>query len=219
MPVDAGISSVEVIVLAAGAGTRLGLGPKAHVTLGDVTFLSRIVQACREAGLGEVDVVGSRLDPRIARACRDLATRLLVNTEPGRGMSSSVCLGLTAVHARGVRCPVLVFPVDLPLVQPPTLRALARAAIAHPAAWVRPVFRGEGGHPIALGADLVPEVLRAGSATPLRETLRSIGFVGLDVPTEDPGVVQDVDDAESLERALRQLPSLGSRGERPATVG
>ena len=63
------LTHVHVVVLAAGSGSRLGLGPKAHVVLGDETFLSRIVRSCREAELGPVLVVGGQGDARIADAC------------------------------------------------------------------------------------------------------------------------------------------------------
>ena len=192
--------NVAVVILAAGSGRRLGLGPKAHVVLQGETFLTRIVDRSRKAGLGPLHVVGSALDSRIAAACTQLQARLVVNEDPSRGMSSSVHVGLLDVaSASGGDAPaVVVFPVDFPLVLGSTLRDLRLAALLHPETWSRPCFKGESGHPVVLGANLASHVRTKGPHEPLREVLRVWSIPPVDVECEDRGIVLDIDEPGDL---------------------
>ncbi len=200
--------TAAVVILAAGAGRRLGLGPKAHVDLGGKTFLERVVASCRAAGLGPLWVVASADDLRMAEVATRLALQLCWNVDPARGMSSSVHVGLQAASPRS---PVLVFPVDLPLVQPATLRGLAAAGLRHPSGWARPCFGDAGGHPVVLGRELASRVRAAGPLAPLRETLAAADVQRFDLDVDDAGVVRDVDDAEDLAAAQVAVTAHESR--------
>jgi CTP:molybdopterin cytidylyltransferase MocA len=193
MPADVEqLVAIGVIILAAGSGKRLGHGPKAHVLLGEESFLSRVVRCCREARLGAIWVVGSAHDERIEPACAKLAVPLVVNRDPERGMASSVWLGLAAAsdsHLHGV----LVFPVDLPLVAPGTARAVARELRADESAWARPAFGGAHGHPIGISAPLVARLLAQPPAGSLRDALSSAAATAVDVPCDDPAILADID--------------------------
>lgn len=197
------LGDVEVIVLAAGAGRRLGAGPKAHVRLGAETLLSRVVRSARGAGLEEIRVVGGAADPSIAGACAALDVVLAQNPEPERGMFSSVQVALRA-SARSVGA--IIFPVDVPLVETSTVASLARAlASAGADAWVRPVHAGRRGHPIGLGAGLLAPLLELDPVTPLRDALVAVGARPLDVPSADAGVVLDIDTPDDLAAARTKL--------------
>jgi molybdenum cofactor cytidylyltransferase len=193
--------NVVAVVLAAGSGRRLGRGPKAHVLLGQTTFLARVVGALHDAGLTAIHVVGSTHDPSIRAASLTLGTRLVLNPEPERGMSSSVHVGLCQALEDDSVEGVLVMPVDLPLVRVTTLRLLAGSVTADGTAMcARPVFGGTSGHPIALSRELALTVVAGDPATPLRDAL--LGARTVDVACDDPGVLHDIDRPEDLERAL-----------------
>ncbi len=84
---------------------------------------------------------------------------------------------------------LLVWPVDAPAVAPTTVQAVAGAARRTPDAVVRPVHRGEPGHPI-----YVPAALLSGEDSSAEGGLRGLiqravgqGRCALrDVPVEDP---------------------------------
>jgi molybdenum cofactor cytidylyltransferase len=197
--------AIHVLIVAAGAGKRLGLGPKAHVTLGEETFLSRVVRSCREAALEAIRVVGSVHDPHIVSACERLGVSFTANEAPERGMSSSVYAGLKATLSDDSHDGVLVFPVDVPLVRGETVRLLARALSETTDIWARPVFRGENGHPVGLGSALVPRLLTMTEPAPLRDALRALGARAVDIACDDAGVVADIDLPEHLEAARRRF--------------
>lgn len=184
---------VELIVLAAGASTRMG-HPKALTDLGGETALARIARAAAEAGLAPpLVVLGDAYDAVVA-AHPGIALRWVRNPLPQTGRTGSLQRGLAMTRAQRV----LVLPVDHPLVAPETLRLLA----ARPEEWVVPTHGGRGGHPLKLGPMGVAAVMTAPPATPLRDIP---GMVGLDptrVPVDDPGIHLNLDTPEDVRRAL-----------------
>ncbi len=189
--------NVGAIVLAAGEGRRLGLGPKAHVDLGGATFLERVVRTCRDAGIDRVWVVGRPTDTRIEPACEALSVALVVNPEPERGMSSSVHVGLRAAQDAGM-LGVVVFPVDHPLVRTDTVANLMAAVRED--AYARPVHGGRHGHPVVLGAAVITGLLAHDLRPSLRDALGALGARRIDLAVEDAGTVDGVDLAADLAR-------------------
>src|SRR6266545_2532435 len=115
---------VAGVVLAAGASTRFG-GGKLLARIDGAPILAHVVAAARAAGLDPIiAVVGPELADHSAAV--GLATgELVVNPEPGRGLSSSVQLGVAAAAAADPAVDGAVILLgDQPLVRPETIRAL-----------------------------------------------------------------------------------------------
>jgi CTP:molybdopterin cytidylyltransferase MocA len=138
------------LLLAAGAGRRMGR-PKALLRdMQGVPFLSRAVGELLEGGCADVTVVlGAGVDQ--ARALLDaVAAEVVVADDWQEGMGASLRAGLAAL--RPGSSAALVSLVDLPdvtaavvarlLAEPVTSRSLARAA-----------YDGVPGHPVLLGRD------------------------------------------------------------------
>lgn len=102
------------IVLAAGAGTRLGQ-PKAEVTVGGQRLLDRAVGTLRAGGCDEVLAVVR------AETVTASGARTVVNPLADTGMGSSVRAGLAALDP-DTECIVITL-VDLPDVRPDDIRA------------------------------------------------------------------------------------------------
>jgi CTP:molybdopterin cytidylyltransferase MocA len=111
---------IHAIILAAGAGTRIG-GPKALLRIGGETFLARVA---RIVGRPEVTSVIAVLSPDVARVVKEAGlpdpVGTVVNPRPEDGMLSSLLIGLEAAEAGGADA-VLVHPVDHPLVDVATV--------------------------------------------------------------------------------------------------
>jgi CTP:molybdopterin cytidylyltransferase MocA len=105
--------AVTGIVLAAGAGRRLGR-PKADVLLGGRRLVDRAVGTLRAGGCAEVLAV---LRPGQAAAA---GARTVVNPEPDRGMGSSLRCALAGLEAGAC----LVLLVDLVGVRPDEVAAV-----------------------------------------------------------------------------------------------
>jgi len=183
------------VILAAGAGTRLGGTAKALLAARDGrTFLRCILDSAREVGLHDaLVVVGPPHEQAVGAHAAELGTRAIRNPDPERGMASSIALGFAAIDADAA----WLWPVDHPDVSAATLRALVAALGTHAAA--RPVVNGRGGHP-----PLVSKSLFGALAACPPEGARSVFAAAdvIDVAIDDAGSVRDVDTAIDLE-ALR----------------
>ena len=200
------MSGIGAVILAAGAGTRMGgvakalvrrgkasgLGPRASGRSEDPTFLARIVGTAREVGTEDVVVVvGPPFGEAVAAEAEKLGTRVAWNAAPERGMASSVAIGFGAVEGNAA----WLWPVDHPDVTLATLRELIAALGTHEAA--RPVVGGRGGHPPLVARALWPRLAGCAElAGGARAVLAAADVV--DVAVGDPGCVRDVDTVEDL---------------------
>jgi len=144
------------LLLAAGAGSRMGM-PKALVRDDDGTpWLTRSVQVLRDGGCDRVTVVlGAAADEAewlLADGLADLTGVAVVRAAAWEaGMGASLRAGLRAVAGEDAEA-VVVHLVDLPDV---TAAVVARvlAAGGGPGALARAAYAGTPGHPVLLGRD------------------------------------------------------------------
>ena len=192
------IAGIAAVILAAGAGRRLGGVAKALLPLRGASYLAAIAATARSAGICDaVVVVGEPFAAEVAAHARQLQLRVRVNPAPERGMASSVALGFAAI-AGGPAAAAWLWPVDHPAVTAATLRALIEALDASGAEVARPSYRGRGGHPPLIARALWPALVGC-TALPdgARGVVRAARSVGVEV--DDPGAVHDVDTPDDLE--------------------
>jgi molybdenum cofactor cytidylyltransferase/nicotine blue oxidoreductase len=144
--------TVAGLLLAAGAGRRMGR-PKALLRdrVG-VSFLDRGVASLREGGCGTVTVVlGAQADEARALLTPSAAAALtvVVAADWHEGMGASLRAGLAALQGATADA-VLVTLVDLPDVGGDVVRRVV-AAGAGADALVRASYDGRPGHPVLLG--------------------------------------------------------------------
>jgi molybdenum cofactor cytidylyltransferase len=106
--------SVGAVLLAAGAGARLGGRPKALLELGGVPLIMRQLIALSGAGVDEVVVVLGHHADAVEAAVRQFPITLVRNPSPDDGQASSVRIGLQALSPR--LDAVIVALADQPLI-------------------------------------------------------------------------------------------------------
>lgn len=159
--------SVGAVLLAAGAGSRLGGRPKALLELGGVPLVMRQLIALSGAGVDEVAVVLGHHADAVEAAVRAFPITLVRNPDPDAGQPSSVRIGLQALSPR--LDAVMVALADQPLIDEQDVIALIGAFKKRgDAAMVVPRVRlanGESapGNPVIFDAKLREEWL-AGDA-------------------------------------------------------
>ena len=129
--------------MAAGAGRRFGLKPKALLQRDGESLLARQIRLLDEAGVRQVAVVlghhAERLSSvvqRIAAARPHLDVRVALNPSPDDGPGSSLRCGLRALHAAddsagSADAPgYLVLLADQPLLEVGDVSAMLRAKLA-----------------------------------------------------------------------------------------
>ncbi len=153
---------VGAVLLAAGAGSRLGSRPKSLLELGGVPLIRRQLIALSGAGVDELVVVTGHHAEMIETAVREFPLTLARNPAPDDGQASSVRVGLRALA--GKIDAVIVALADQPLLNAQDITALIAAFKNRgEAAMVVPRVAGEPGNPVMFEAGLRDEWL-AGDA-------------------------------------------------------
>lgn len=136
------------VLLAAGAGTRMGM-PKALVRDAEGrSWLVRSVEVLRDAGCDDVLVVlGAGAEE--ARVLVPAGARVVVADDWAAGMAASLRTGLRSLERGDL---AVVTLVDLPDVDAHVVRRVVAAA-SDTAALVRASYDGVPGHPVVLGRD------------------------------------------------------------------
>ena len=117
--------TVGAVLLAAGAGSRMGGKPKSLLELGGVPLVMRQLIALSGAGVDEVVVVLGHHAPVIEAAIGQFPITLVHNPSPDDGQASSVRLGLQALSPR--LDAVMVALADQPLIDAQDITALISA--------------------------------------------------------------------------------------------
>lgn len=191
---------VGAVVLAAGAGRRMGGEGKALLDVGGVSFLERVIRTCREGGCEVIWVTVRPGEEEVVRMVHSLGCKLVVNPDPERGMFSSVHLGIQqALQDDPAPEGVLVFPVDHPRVRTETVKSILNALPDKPdGTFVQPTFKERGGHPIALDAGGARSLIAQDPARVFRDALGSVGLRAHPVPVADPHIRENLNTPDDL---------------------
>lgn len=186
---------LAAVIVAAGAGRRLGGVAKALLPYRGQSYLAAIAATARAVGLVDaVVVVGEPFGQDVAAHARQLGLRVRVNPAPERGMASSVALGFAAI-AQTACDAAWLWPVDHPDVTAATLRDLVGALGTHDAA--RPVVGARGGHPPLVARTLWARLAACADVDGGARAVLAAADV-IDVDVGDAGCVRDVDTAADL---------------------
>ncbi|TBW36124.1 HD domain-containing protein [Siculibacillus lacustris] len=193
----AGAAPVAAVVLAAGRSSRMGAF-KPLLPLAGTTVIGHVVAALRAGGIDEIRVVIGHRAAGLAPVLADLGVSAVVNPDPDRGMYSSLTCGLAALPATITAA--LVLPVDVPLVRPATLAAIAARAARGDVLVVHPTFEGQRGHPPAIDRRLFAEILGGDGVGGLAAVLARHAAQSLDLPVIDHACLWDMDRPEDHAR-------------------
>lgn len=139
--------AVGAVLLAAGAGSRIGHRPKSLLELGGVPLIRRQLIALSGAGVEEVVVVTGHYAEAIEAAVQDFPVTLARNMDPDAGQASSVRIGLAALSPR--LDAVIVALADQPLVNAQDIGTLIGAYKKRDgAAMLVPRVGGAPGNPV-----------------------------------------------------------------------
>ena len=121
------IDSLTAVVLAAGAASRFG-GAKLLAPLGGRPVLQHVLDALAAAGIDHVVVVLGDDAAEIEGGIAWRTERRVRNPDPGRGLSSSVRVGIAAASAGHGPDAILVALGDQPAISADAIRRLRQAA-------------------------------------------------------------------------------------------
>jgi molybdenum cofactor cytidylyltransferase len=195
------------IVLAAGRSSRMGRSKALLPAIGGDTFVTAVVRTLRQGGILDVLVVGRPEDHELREEVGRIhpAVTYVENKNADRGQLSSLLEGLDAAETRGAGA-VIVMPVDIPRVLPETVANLVRAFRRSDAPIARVTHAARHGHPVIFRASVFDDLRAADMAAGAKAVLHAHADRILDVETDDPGVLRDVDVPEDYVRLFGHVP-------------
>ena len=162
--------AIGAVLLAAGAGERIGRRPKCLLELDGVPLIRRQIAALSEAGVDElVVVIGHHAEQVLPSIDASPVTTVVRNPDPDEGQVSSQRLGLAALA--GKLDAVIVALADQPLITAQDIDALVGAwqTRGDGIAVVHPEVDGERGNPVIFDAKVRDEILAGGAGTGCRQ--------------------------------------------------
>lgn len=155
---------IGAIVLAAGAGARMGRRPKCLLQFDGQSLLDRLLQSLLAAGVSPLTVVLGHHADRILHEARgsQSAAQFVINPCPDAGHVSSLRAGLQA-QPSGLDA-VVVALADQPLIDKVALQALLMAYRQRPAGTqlLQPTVQGLPGNPVVFSSEVLTQILAGG---------------------------------------------------------
>ena len=188
------------VILAAGAGSRLGHRPKCLLELDGIALIHRQIRAIKALGEIEIAVVLGHHCHLIAPALKDQPVSIVVQPEDRHSQSESVRLGASALSGKVNN--LLICPSDLPLLNTEDYRAVfnifrSRAPSTH---FVGPEVAGIPGHPVILDSQVIEQILSGDSTFGSGAWRRTKPFNAQRWQTTNDHYIRDIDSEEDRRR-------------------
>ena len=195
--------SVAAVLLAAGAGTRMGNKPKSLLELDGVPLIRRQIVALQGAGVTELVVVLGHHANEIAPLLQDFEITRVINPNPDASPISSQRLGLQSLS--GQTDAVLMALADQPLIDAQDVRQLMDAFEQRPQGTdlLFPLVEGQPGNPVIFTAAVRIAMLACPSEVGCKQWRQQHAAQVKAFDCDNPHFVQDLDTPEDIDK-LRQ---------------
>jgi len=137
--------TISAILLGAGQSKRMGVD-KLSLPWGRGTLLEHCFETLLRSEVQELVVVLGIRNKGAKNLFRGRKVKVVINPYSYRGMSTSICRGLTALRSRSDG--ILIALGDQPLLKTTTIHALIHAFQKGKGGIIIPSFQGRRGHPV-----------------------------------------------------------------------
>ena len=189
---------LSAAILAAGESRRMG-EPKALVSVQGLTFVEHLFAATRLPRVGITRIILGAHAAEISAKLKFDPAMIVVNPDWPRGQLSSIHAAIRSLPA-DTTDGIILCPVDHPLVSRRLISELIAQFDSSRKAIALPVYRGKRGHPVIFHATLYDELLAASPGVGARQVVWAHSQEIQEVPTEEEGVVLNINDPESLKK-------------------
>ncbi len=192
--------SVAAVLLAAGAGNRMGYKPKSLLELDGVPLIRRQIIALQGAGVTELVVVLGHHANQIAPLLQDMAVTLVTNPNPDASPISSQRLGLQSLS--GQTGAVLMALADQPLIETQDVQQLLDAFMQRPEGTnlLYPRVQGQPGNPVVFTAAVRSDILACPPEVGCKQWRQQHTPQVQALDCDNPHFVQDLDTPEDIDK-------------------
>ena len=185
------MTDIAVVVLAAGASDRFGADNKLLAMIDGKPMLTHVLDCVASLSLTRKIVVVRRDDWGVASLINTRIFDIVENSNAANGMGSSVSAGISECSdVDGV----MLTLGDMPFVQHTTYLELLAAFHDHSdKTVVAPAYKGRRGHPVLIRRQHFAALKALDDDTGAKHIVAANAATFLAVPTEDAGILQDVD--------------------------
>jgi molybdenum cofactor cytidylyltransferase len=191
---------LAAVILSAGESRRMGT-PKALLPFRGKTFLEHLLEVTQHPRIGIRRIVLGAGAEAICDKLHLDAAAIVINDEWEKGQLSSIQAAVRSLAAGGTEGMILC-PVDHPLISAELVSRLIEAFDSNGKAIVLPTCGGRRGHPAIFRATLYDELLRASPEVGARQVVWDHPGEVSEIPTNEEGVVLNLNDPETRRRAL-----------------
>jgi molybdenum cofactor cytidylyltransferase len=187
-------------ILSAGESRRMGT-PKALLPYRGSTFLQHLIEVTRHPRVGVLRILLGAGAEVIRDTLRLAEASVVINDEWEKGQLSSIQAAVRSLAAAGTEGMILC-PVDHPLVSANLVARLIEEFDSSGKLVVLPTYKGRRGHPLIFRASLYDELLEASATVGARQVVWAHRDEVLEVPTDEEGIILNLNDPETLRKAL-----------------
>lgn len=175
--------------------------PKALLPYRGATFLEHLISVTRHPNVGLTRIVLGAGADEIRSRVQIPSESVVLNFNWRQGQLSSICAALRTLPGNTTEG-ILLCPVDHPLISAELVGELVDAFYKKKKHIVLPTFSGKRGHPVIFSRALYPELFRAPAEQGARAVVWAHAKELLEIPTKEEGVVLNLNDPDTLARAL-----------------
>jgi len=183
------LKKVAAILLAAGRSERMGAF-KPLLPFGPSTVIESCIQYLRQGGVKDIFVVVGHRAEDVRRQLRHAGVSFAVNPDPNSEMNASITCGVAQIpNDAGA---VIVALTDQPAIP-------ASVVVELIAEWrkggrlVKPVFNGQGGHPVLIDLQFRNELMNLDSRRGLKAFFEAHGEEVNRLAVNSPLIARDMD--------------------------
>jgi CTP:molybdopterin cytidylyltransferase MocA len=197
---DARRKPLAAVILSGGESRRMG-APKALIPYRGKTFIEHLIEVTRHARVGITRIVVGAHADEIREHLGSHTAEIVMNADWENGQLSSIQTGVRDLP-QGVTDGMILCPVDHPMVSAGLVTRLIEEFDRSAKAIVLPTHHGRRGHPVIFRERLYPELLAASAEIGARQVVWAHDDELREVATDEEGVVLNINDPATLERAL-----------------
>jgi molybdenum cofactor cytidylyltransferase len=195
---------LAAVILAAGESRRMGEN-KALLPYRGLTFVEHLIEATRHPQVGLTRVVLGAHAEEIRGKLKIDPAAFVINPDWPKGQLTSLQAAIRSLPPQ-ITSGLILCPVDHPLVSHHLIGALIAAFEASETSIVLPTYEGRRGHPVIFRSALYEELLAASPEVGARQIVWAHAEEIKEVPTDEEGVILNLNDPETMRKWLGKIP-------------